>query len=161
MSHMFRRATLRLSPIVRTSIGQACRRQSPLHLRFEPATISLSCRRTYAKESSPEEEDATAKAKELSQKAVEREERLVTSGTSAQAKENDRPWQRESSSAQPESTSPDPSKGDRSKGMRLRFLRIFCICGCVLTLTRPAFDHTDASPQTHPTDAFPPRARTH
>lgn len=158
---MFRRATLRLSPIVRTGPGQACRRQSPLHLRFEPAIIPLSCRRTYAKETSPEEEDAAAKATELSQRAVEREERLVTSGTSAQAKENDRPWQRESSSAQPESTSPDPSKGDRSKGTPLRCLRIFWIYGCVLTLTRPAFDDTDASPQTHSTDAFPPRTRTH
>lgn len=40
----------------------------------------------------------------------------VKTTQSAQRKADDRPWQRESSGALPESTSPDPTRGDKTKG---------------------------------------------
>lgn len=62
------------------------------------------------------EDEASKKAKQLNQKAVDEEEQRVTTTKGAQRLVNDRPWHRESSSAQPGSTSPDPAKGDKTKG---------------------------------------------
>lgn len=48
---------------------------------------------------------------------LKKHEDEVKTTKSVQRKADDRPWQRESSGAQPESTSPDPAKGDNTKGM--------------------------------------------
>lgn len=114
MSYVFRRATVRLSPVLRAGAPQACRLHQPSLWKCEPAVQPF--RRNYSRNTRRQEDDADEKAKELHEQAVAREERKVTSGTSAQSKENDRPWQRMSSHAQPESTSPDPAKGDATKG---------------------------------------------
>jgi hypothetical protein len=47
---------------------------------------------------------------------LKKHEDEVKTTKSVQRKADDRPWQRESSGAQPASTSPDPARGDKSKG---------------------------------------------
>ncbi|CAM1500487.1 Fc.00g096490.m01.CDS01 [Cosmosporella sp. VM-42] len=118
MSYLFRRTAVRLSPTLRSATNQTCRRQQLLLAR-QSATTTLNQRTFSTSHILRDKSEHDAKARELSERAVEREQRKVTSGTSAQARENDRPWQRDNSYAQPKSTSPDPSGGDPTKGRLL------------------------------------------
>lgn len=72
---------------------------------------------------------------------------------SVQRKVDDRPWQREGSHAQPESTSPDPSKGDRTKGSPLTSLRSRTD-NRYLIMIRPAVDDPDSIAEAHSAHAF-------
>ncbi|KAF7553001.1 hypothetical protein G7Z17_g3933 [Cylindrodendrum hubeiense] len=118
MSRVLCRATVRFSPALhpRPSSTLSSHYQHFLWSRV-PVTSVLG--RSFSRSRSLREEESNRKEDELREKARQREQRQVTSGKSAQTLENDRPWHRESSHAQPKSTSPDPTQGDLTKGRLL------------------------------------------
>lgn len=131
MSHVLCRATVRFSPALRL------RPSSPFSSHHQPflrsrVPLTSVLGRSFSRSCSLKEEESDRKEEEQREKARQREQRKVTSGKSAQSLENDRPWHREGSHAQPKSTSPDPTHGDLTKGT------LHCRCGFVplLILTR-------------------------
>ncbi|KAM5352725.1 hypothetical protein ACJ41O_005447 [Fusarium nematophilum] len=120
MNHALRSATLRLSPALRATRPPtktfSCH-QIPVFYRCKTASTSLT--RSFTTSRRFHEED-DSKAEDLSNKAHKREVRKVASGTSAQSLENDRPWHRVDSHAQPEAPDEElPKKEDMTKGRLL------------------------------------------
>ncbi|KAF7561547.1 hypothetical protein G7046_g2592 [Stylonectria norvegica] len=120
MSHVLWRATVRSSPTVRSRAAQTFRHQQAFPWRCEPVAAS-TISRAFSTSRPRKEDEYEKKAKKLSEEAVQREQRKVTTGTNAQTRENDRPWQREHEGkhVHPESTSPAPTNWDESKGRLL------------------------------------------
>lgn len=118
MSHVLCRATVRFSPTLRLRPSSPFSSHHQPFLRSRvPATSALG--RSFSRSCSLKEGESDRKEEEQRERARQREQRKVTSGKSAQSLENDRPWHREGSHAQPKSTSPDPTHGDATKGRLL------------------------------------------
>ncbi|KAH7148357.1 hypothetical protein EDB81DRAFT_946561 [Dactylonectria macrodidyma] len=117
MSHLFCRATMRISPVLRSTRSTFSTQYQPLLRSRVPAPLSF--KRSFSRSWPLKEDESDQRNDEQVERARQREQRQVTSGKSAQSLENDRPWHRESSHAQPKSTSPDPAEGDLTKGRLL------------------------------------------
>lgn len=152
MNHALRRATLRLSPALRTRLPTQT--FSPTFCRCE--TVQKPFTRTFITSKYSQQEQAATKDEDLSDRAHKRQVRKVTSGTSAQTLENDRPWHRMDSQAETGAGEEDlPKKEDMTKGTYSRCFKPIDANG-----PRPPPNNTDPTPQTDPTDALPPRTRT-
>ncbi|KAH7149110.1 hypothetical protein B0J13DRAFT_550696 [Dactylonectria estremocensis] len=117
MSHILCRATVRISPALRSTRSTFSAQYQPL-LRSR-VSAPLNPGRSFSRSWSLRNDESAGQNDEQVERARQREQRRVTSGKSAQTLENDRPWHRESSHAQPKSTSPDPAEGDLTKGRLL------------------------------------------
>ncbi|KAF4966112.1 hypothetical protein FSARC_6163 [Fusarium sarcochroum] len=127
MNHALRRATLGLSPALRTSRSHAqafAHHQLPAIYRCEatqkPFTRTFTTSRCFKQEAEAraEEEDASRR-EELSEKARKRDMRKTTSGSSAQTLENDRPWHRVDPYSEPGGTDVDIPDKQLKKGRLL------------------------------------------
>lgn len=155
MIHALRRATLRLSPVLRTT-RLPSQTFSPTFCRCEKAQAPFTQAFTTSRYSRQEQEQAAPRDEDLSDRAHRRQVRKVTSGTSAQTLENDRPWHRVDSQADTGAGEADlPKKEDMTKGtLTGRLARADA------NAPRPPLDNTDPAPQANPTYALPPRTRT-
>ncbi|KAK0382974.1 hypothetical protein NLU13_8890 [Sarocladium strictum] len=119
MSHALRVATLRVSfTASATSRAASQNYQRPIQ-RLSAGIISPSWTRSVSTTHSFRNDLKEEENKEQRHRMLKKHEDEVKTTKSVQRKADDRPWQRESSGAQPASTSPDPSQGDRSKGRLL------------------------------------------
>lgn len=123
MNHALRRATLGLSPGLRASRLQQsfAKHQIPAVYRCEAASTPLqrafTTSRCFRQETVAEsEKDDAARREEQSERARKRQARNVTSGSSAQTLENDRPWHRADSGADPDAPKDVPENKDMKKG---------------------------------------------
>lgn len=113
MNNALRRATLRLSPALRTRLPTQT--FSPTFCRCETAQTPFT--RTFTTSKYFQQEQAATRDEDLSDRAHKRQVRKVTSGTSAQTLENDRPWHRMDSQAETGAGEEDlPKKEDMTKG---------------------------------------------
>ncbi|KAM6516293.1 hypothetical protein FALCPG4_014482 [Fusarium falciforme] len=116
MNHALKRATLRFSPALRTRLPTQT--FSPTFCRCE--TVQTPFTRTFTTSKYFQQEQAATRDEDLSDRAHKRQVRKVTSGTSAQALENDRPWHRMDSQAETGAGEEDlPKKEDMTKGRLL------------------------------------------
>lgn len=124
MNHALRRTTLGFSPALRAtrSYTQAfAQHQLPALYRCEatqtPFRRAFTTSRCFKQEAAAEAKDEdAARVEELSEKARKREMKKVTTGSSAQALENDRPWHRAESQEPGAKDSDIPDKADMKKG---------------------------------------------
>lgn len=122
MNNALRRATLGLSPGLRASRvhSQAfAKHQIPAVYRCETAPTPF--RRAFTtsicfRQEAAESQDEAARRDDLSEKARKRDTKKVTSGASAQTLENDRPWHRADSGAEPDAPKDVPDKQEMQKG---------------------------------------------
>ncbi|CAG1991986.1 unnamed protein product [Fusarium graminearum] len=126
MNHALRRATLGLSPGLRASRLQQsfAKHQIPAVYRCEAASTPLqrafTTSRCFRQETAAEsEKDDAARREEQSERARKRQARNATSGSSAQTLENDRPWHRADSGADPDAPKDVPENKDMKKGRLL------------------------------------------
>ncbi|CAG7555903.1 unnamed protein product [Fusarium equiseti] len=121
MNSALRRA---LSPGLRASqISQAfAKHQIPAVYRCNAAPTpfgrAFTTSRCFRQEAAESKEEA-ARRDDLSEKARKRDMKKVTSGASAQTLENDRPWHRADSGAEPDGEKDVPDKSQMQKGRLL------------------------------------------
>jgi hypothetical protein len=85
-----------------------------------PFTRAFTTSRCFRQEAAAEnEEEVAARRDDLSEKARKRDTKKVTSGSSAQTLENDRPWHRADSGAEPDAPKDVPDKQAMKKGKQV------------------------------------------
>jgi hypothetical protein len=116
-----------------------------------PFRRAFTTSRCFKQEASTEAKDEdAARAEELSAKARKRDMKKVTTGSSAQALENDRPWHR-AESQEPGAKDPDiPDTADMKKGK----LCINDIQQTSINTTRTSLDNPNTPAEAHPPDAL-------